>query len=76
MPYKNNDELPKGVKDHLPAHAQNIYREAFNNAFSEYKDISKRRGPAPHEVVAHKVAWAAVKKVYKKGEDGNWVEKE
>ena len=55
-----------GVKDKLPAHAQDIYREAFNNAWDEYKDASKRRGNKSLEEVAHKVAWAAVKQKYEK----------
>jgi len=54
------------VKDKLPAHAQDIYREAFNNAWDEYKDASKRRGNESQEEVAHKVAWAAVKQKYEK----------
>jgi len=30
MPYGSNDELPPAVADHLPPHAQDIFREAFN----------------------------------------------
>ncbi|NDA89925.1 MAG: cation transport regulator ChaB, partial [Alphaproteobacteria bacterium] len=37
MPYLTNDDLPKKVKDHLPAHAQDIYRAAFNHAWEQYK---------------------------------------
>jgi cation transport regulator len=44
MPYRTDAELPPGVKDNLPAHAQDIYREAFNSAWQEYQDASKRRG--------------------------------
>jgi len=50
----------------LPSHAQDIYREAFDNAWSEYQDPAKRRGNEPLEELAHKVAWAAVKKNTKK----------
>jgi len=32
MPYKTNAELPDSVKSHLPSHAQDIYREAFDHA--------------------------------------------
>jgi ChaB len=32
MPYQMNSELPSSVKSHLPNHAQDIYREAFNHA--------------------------------------------
>ncbi|WP_342269871.1 ChaB family protein [Rickettsia endosymbiont of Orchestes rusci] len=75
MPYKNNDSLPETVKNHLPAHAQDIYREAFNHAFEEYKSPEKRRGNDSRETVAHKVAWAAVEKKYHKNEKGLWVDK-
>lgn len=74
MPYSNLKELPKSVQDHLPMHAQEIYREAFNHAWEEYADSSKRRSKISREAVAHEVAWAAVKLKYeKKGE--HWVSK-
>lgn len=38
MSYKTLRELPKGVQGDLPRHAQDIYREAFNSAFEEYRD--------------------------------------
>ena len=72
MPYSSNTDLPPKVKDHLPQHAQDIYREAFNHAWDHYKSASKRRGGDSRETVAHKVAWAAVEKKYKKGSGGNW----
>jgi cation transport regulator len=37
---------PKGLKDNLPAHAQEIYLAAFNNAYEEYdrdEDRARRR---------------------------------
>lgn len=73
MPYKTNVDLPDSVKNHLPEHAQSIYREAFNHAHEEYKNPSKRRDhDTPLEEICHKVAWSAVKKGYVKKEDGNW----
>ena len=42
--------------------------KAFNNAWREYAEREDR------EVVAHKVAWAAVKKVYRK-EACEWARK-
>ena len=74
MPYKKNSELPPGVRDHIPLHAQDIYREAFNAAWEEYKKPTKRIGNAGHEETAHRVAWAAVKKKYEKDPRGKWVE--
>jgi len=64
MPYKSINGLPKSVKDNLPKKAQEIYMKAFNNADEQYKD----------EVIAHKVAWSAVKREYKKKDD-KWVKK-
>ena len=31
MPYKSNSELPETVKENLPEHGQNIFREAFKS---------------------------------------------
>jgi cation transport regulator len=69
MPYKSISDLPDSVRDNLPTHAQEIYQEAFNSAYDEYKE----RGAEGREVTAHKVAWAAVKKKYHKNEQtGKW----
>ena len=72
MPYKNTNEIPDSVKNVLPAHAQDIYKEAFNSAYDEYKSPSSRRGDESREEVAHKVAWSAVKQKYAKSDDGKW----
>lgn len=64
MPYASNADLPDSVKNHLPDHAQTIYRKAFNNAYEQYD-----------EPTAFKVAWAAVKKEYHK-EGDYWVKNE
>lgn len=73
MPYRQNHDLPASVKDNLPAHAQVIYREAFNHAWDEYKAPADRRGHESREETAHKVAWAAVKHTYEKDADsGKW----
>ena len=76
MPYNQVSDLPPSVKDHLPAHAQEIYLKAFNSAWHEYKDSHKRMGGTSQEETAHKVAWAAVKKTYAKDEaTGQWKQK-
>lgn len=72
MPHQTNESLPDNVKDVLPTHAQHIYKEAFNSAYDEYKDANERRDNDDRETVAHKVAWAAVKKKYEKGTDDKW----
>jgi cation transport regulator len=70
MPYAANDDLPPSIRNHLPAHAQDIFREAFNHAWATYA----AREPERVEEIAHRVAWAAVKKRYEKiGND--WVER-
>jgi cation transport regulator len=60
MPYPTNADLPASVRSHLPEHTQDIYREAFNNAFAAHADDSRQ------EEVAHRIAWAAVKRTYVK----------
>ncbi len=62
--------------DTLPMHAQHIYKKAHKNALKQYSSPSKRRGGKrqSREQVAHKVAWSAVKREYKK-EGSRWVEK-
>ncbi|MBC7764327.1 putative cation transport regulator ChaB [Microbacteriaceae bacterium] len=72
MPYVSTAELPDSVKHVLPAHAQDIYKEAFNSAYDEYAKPSERHGDDSREEVAHKVAWAAVKKKYEKRSDAKW----
>jgi cation transport regulator len=64
VPYKNLSNLPKSVREHLPKHAQEIYRAAYNSAWDEYAQDEER---------AHKVAWSAVKKKYEKdGSNRQW----
>jgi cation transport regulator len=64
MPYERKADLPESVKDNLPAHAESIYKEAFNSAWDQYDHDEDR---------AHRVAWGAVKKQYHKNEKGDWV---
>lgn len=76
MPYKTTDELPDNVRNVLPKHAQDIYKEAYNSASEQYEDPEDRRGDASLEETAHRVAWAAVKETYEKDESsGKWHKK-
>ncbi|CAI0698010.1 Cation transport regulator ChaB [Serratia entomophila] len=75
MPYNSKSALPDNVKNVLPEHAQEIYKEAFNSAWQEYADPDERRDDASREETAHKVAWAAVKHSYRKGDDDRWHKK-
>jgi cation transport regulator len=74
MPYKRVDQLPDAVRNSLPEHAQDIYKEAYNSAEDGYRDPEKRRDDESLEETAHRVAWSAVKKKYEK-KDGQWVKK-
>jgi cation transport regulator len=65
MPYQNRADLPESVRDNLPAHAQDIYKEAFNSAWDQYGHDESR---------AHRVAWGAVERKYHKDPSGKWVE--
>jgi cation transport regulator len=65
MPYKQIAQLPDGVKDNLPEHAQEIYKEAFNSAEDQYGEEDR----------AHRVDWGAVEQKYEKNQKGNWVKK-
>jgi len=74
MPYKKRTDLPEPVQKalHDVPHAQDIYQEAYNHAYEEYKDPSSRTKGGTREEVAHAVAWSAVKHKYEKSDDGKW----
>ncbi len=72
MPYTRKRDLPKQARNVLPSRAQEIYKDAYNNAFDRFKNKSKRRGNESQEEAAGKVAWSAVKRKYHKGDDGRW----
>lgn len=69
MPYATLADLPESVREHLPPHAQEIYRAAFNAAWRLYR----KREPGRIDEIARRVAWSAVKKRYRKKGVG-WVE--
>jgi len=66
MPYVTNADLPPSVQHVLPLHAQDIYREAFNHAYAAHC------GDPRQEEASHRIAWAAVKRVYVKVA-GQWM---
>jgi cation transport regulator len=69
MPYPSLRDLPSSVRDHLPEHAQEIFRAAFNNAWFAHAEDPRQ------EEAAHRIAWAAVKRRYLK--DGDfWIERD
>jgi cation transport regulator len=71
MPYPTIDDLPESLRAHLPEHAQEIFRAAFNNAWARYRALP----PDALEERAHRIAWAAVKRRYRKAGDA-WVPSE
>lgn len=76
MPYKKNSDLPEDVKDALPEHAQDIYREAYNSAYDQYDEPEEREGGRSRESTAHAVAWSAVKNKYERVKEGEWKKKD
>ncbi len=64
MPYDKLTDLPDRVRNNLPKHAQEIYKEAFNSAEEHYGEESR----------AHRVAWSAVENRYEKNDQGNWIQ--
>ena len=66
MPYRSNEDLPSSVTRHLPPHAQDIYRQAFNNAFAAHAKDPRQ------EEAARRIAWAAVKRSYVKS-GNSWI---
>jgi cation transport regulator len=67
VPYATTSDLPPAVR-RLPPHAQEIFLSAFNSAWHSYAD----REPHEQEEIAFRVAWAAVKKRYRK-QGKTWV---
>jgi cation transport regulator len=65
VPYVTTSDLPPAVR-RLPP--QEIFLSAFNSAWQSYAG----RGPHEQEEIAFRVAWAAVKKRYRK-QGETWV---
>ncbi len=64
MPFPSNTDLPSNIRNVLPNRGQTILRKAFNSAFKQ----------GLSEEDAFKIAWAAVKRVFKK-KGGRWIMK-
>lgn len=67
MPYARLDDLPDAIRASLPLAAQAIYRAAFNAAYARYG--------AREEARVHRIAWAAVKRVYVRRAPHVWVKR-
>ena len=59
MPYSNNDELPKAVRDKLSAHQQSIFRNVFNSMMGQ-EGMSESRAFAG--------AWSQAKQAVEKAD--------
>ena len=71
MPYEKTTDLPKTLQETMPKGAQEIYIEAYNQAFEEYEE--GRGGEAGQEAVAHRDAMHAVNEQYvHDSETGKW----
>ncbi len=60
--YSMTDDLPQPIREQLPQHAQDIFRQTFNQASAGGRD----------EAACGRAAWAAVKRTYEKL-SGRWV---
>lgn len=65
MPYAAIEDLPPATRNHLPEHAQEIFRAAFNSAYTAHA------GDPRQEEATHRIAWAAVKRCFVK-RGGDW----
>ncbi len=66
MPWARIEDLPDSVRAHLPEHAQEIFLAAFNHAWAAHA------GDPRQEEAAFRIAWAAVKRRYRKVGD-RWI---
>jgi cation transport regulator len=72
--YETKNDLPESVKVYLPDKLQDIYLEAYQEAWEEYEEY--QGGEASREAVAHRDAMHAVKRDYTYYEEkGTWYKK-
>jgi cation transport regulator len=69
MSYRINAELPESIKAGLPDRAQDLYRSAFNSAWSSARLSANVTALACQES-AHRFAWSAVRRLYEPAFDG------
>ena len=70
MAYIGLQELPQAIRK-LPINAQQIYCQAFNEAWEVYRYPEDQEG-GYREGVAHNAAWSAVKRKYRQTETNKW----
>lgn len=73
-PYHTIEDLPDEIRDDLPRHAQELYLQAYNEAWRDYDAHKNTRIKTTREAVAHRVALWAVQNVYDRDEEtGLWL---
>lgn len=74
MPYDSTAQLPKGVQQNLSQAAQEIYRDAYNEAWESSRYAQDRFDTDDsRQVTANRVAWEAVKSRCERDMFGRWV---
>ena len=71
--YASMDSLPDSVRRELPPEAQEIYRQAFNQAYMLYDEPQDRYDENSRLATCHAIAWDAVKKSYTRAGASHWV---
>jgi len=71
MKYENKSDLPETLRDILPEEAQDIYLEAYKDAWEDHQE--EQAGDLSRASVAHQQGWAAVKREFVQNEEtGEW----
>ena len=61
--YRHREELPEEVKDRLPIHAQELYKEKYNEAwFQLHSQSTRRQSETRHELSARLARDAIIKR--------------
>jgi cation transport regulator len=71
MRYEKKSDLPDTIRDVLPHEAQELYLEAYQKSYDNYK--APEGGELSQESVAHRDGWTAVQQEYEQDkETGEW----
>lgn len=73
MTMNNRSDLPKDVQNSLPEAGQQLYLNAYNEAYKSYEQEKVENKDADREEMAHRQAWAAVREVYEL-QGNRWVQ--
>jgi cation transport regulator len=74
MPYSNTAQLPKGVQQNLSQAAQEIYRDAYNEAWESCRYAKDRFDTDDsRQVTANRIAWETVKSRCERDMFGRWI---